>query len=645
MLIPRLKPRAPLYSTLSNVQIVLDATGLRSGTDNSYGTVSGTTLQVWKSISPGNTGLSFGADPIGVGGSLLKIQDGYVEFAGRVCLSATGSVNDFETMSYASPATNLKYTIHCVLKIGQNASPNLAYGLWGTNAASGANKGTFLGFDDRILASNSDGLSGSLTAGGTNIIVGSPDDLITPNVPFVLTEETDLSQAAGDRRKWYINGTLFAFSVTSASTAVASVPSFVLEIGGYGNNAGGMKGWISHWIWHNSIESSGTRNAFVASLLPFKNKVTNYFNHVDETVTYSLYNTLATAGRYYFVQGLLQDPVNYLNLIQIYHNGNSHTEDNDKRVSKRTSTDMGRTWSAESTLYDLDGAGTYAVQDGEWGWTSDINRIHGITDWHTTIAINGSAHQLWYSYSDDGGANWTHTDISSVVPSDGLAAYRAHGNIVEGGDGYIYGLLYKTTDEADGTNQAIYLLRKPVGTSTTWTALTLKAPGTTAINESSIQPLDNNTLLVVSRDETTKEWNQWTVTNNGTTVVNNGALALGETLTSAGPPLLTKFDINGSRVIAFWMLDKTNAIIKVCYGTAANLITNNVTGWDTDTKLTVIDQTQILHYGRVLHYHNTLNAIGSFALEPNPPTLTENSLVTMHLPAQHYSTLRTELGI
>lgn len=646
MLIARLSPAAPLYSTLGDVRIILDATGLRDNINNDYGQVTAGVAQTWKSISPGITTYDFGADVVGTAGtkSTLKYQDGYIEFPGQVTMLSQDVVNDFEQMSFASPVGNLKNTIHMVLKIAQEDIPAFYYGLYGTNALSAGNKGSSTLYEDSPQITRSDGLTSTISKGTAGFIIQNvPDNLITPNVPFVYTEETDMSQAAADRRKHYINGVLFAYTGVSASTAVASVPSFVLEIGGNGNNVAPLRGWISHFIWQTRIESSGVRAAFINSLLPFASKsYSNYFYEVDEARVYTVLNTLATAGKYYFVQGLIQPVSNAIH--KIYHEGDVHVEADDKRVRAQTSTDGGRTWGAEFTVYDEDAGGTWSVQDGEWGVETG-GMIYGITDWHTTIGSAGGSHKLLFHYGTDI-TSLTTLDITAVVPADGLNAFRAHGNIFEGGDGFVYGFLYKTTDENDGTQSALYLLRKPVGASTTWTALTVLAPGAAAINESSGQPLDNSTILILSRSNTTGEWNQFIATSNGTSVTNQGAITFGETRTTGSPPLLTKFRIRGTDVIAAWILDKDSATktVKVIYGTCANLVASGLTGWDLDTKFTAYSATPIIHYGRVLHKTNTLNAIGAWALEPNPPTLTENSLISTHMPATQYFVTKTELG-
>src|SRR5688572_15034880 len=153
-------PIAPLYSTLSNVQVVLDATGLRDGVENSYGKMtSGVAgvVQIWKSISPG-AAIEFTANPVGLSGdnSVLRFFDGYIEFPGYTVMTYNNvSPNFFSFLNYASPVGNLKSTVHMVIKVGQDAHPNLFYGFFGSNAGSAGNKGDLSGYDDRILVPRS----------------------------------------------------------------------------------------------------------------------------------------------------------------------------------------------------------------------------------------------------------------------------------------------------------------------------------------------------------------------------------------------------------------------------------------------------------------------------------------------------------
>ncbi len=642
-------PIAPGYSSLTiTPTLILDATGLRDNTDNTYGQVTAGAVQIMKGIAPGNTGLTFSANAVGALGesSAFKFQDGYVEYPGYAYLKSQQTAQ-YDPLSYNTPVGNLKNTIHMVLRMGQEDIVNFLYGFFGNNAGSAGNRGTSTSFEDRPNISRSNGLTSTMSKGTAGFIIQNvPDNLITPNVPFVYSEETDMSQAAANRRKHYINGVLFAYTAVSPSTAVTTQVLIAFDIGAVGGGAAPLRGWFSHFIWQPGIESSGVFNAFVQSLMPYTRKSnSNYFYTVDESKVYTVTHTLATAGQYYFVQGLLRDPANANLIYKIYHNGTEHVEADDKKVSAQISTDGGRAWGAEFDVYDDDGAGTYAVQDGEWGIESD-GTIHGITDWHTTIASPGGAHKLLY-HRGANIASLTTFDITSILPADGLNAFRAHGEIIEGGDGYLYASLYKTTDENSSVNCANYVLRKPVGASTTWTVFTVQANSTLRVNEMSMVALDASTLLVVSRNETTGEWNQFVGTSNGSSWTDQGALTFGESRTTGSPPLLNKLQINGVDVIEAVILDKDSGTktAKVVYGTAANLIANGLTGWDLDTKTTFYSSTAILHYLRLLHKTGNMNSIGAGALEPVPPTLTANSLVTFHGPAFRYYYIKTELGI
>lgn len=651
-MITKVKPLTPLYSTLSNLACVLDATGLRWGQNNSYGEVNNSGHVIsWKGIAPGTT-----TDRLFSGsgfGTPLKLIDGGINFGGQSTIFHDGTITEFNFLHYNSPVSNLKWTMHIVGKIGNNSDPDYVYGIIGNNGTSQGNKGIAEYFEDRVIVSRTDGLTSLITKGTAGFIIsGTPNSIITPNTPLVLTIETDMSLTAADRQKYYINGVRIAHTVSSPSTAVATNPTYALNIGSTGNNIFPLFGWISHVVIQSGVESGGTMTAFVNSLLPYTVRKANQFLIVDEARTYQAFNTYAPAGRYFFVQGMTYNPLNPAVIMKLYHNGNAHTEDNDKYIAFQKSTDYGRTWGSNTTWYDDDGAGTYAVQDGQADYTSD-GRLHSISCWHTTIGTGGGSHKLIYTYSDDDGTTVNSVDISSVIPSDGLNSYRAHGKIVEGGDGYVYACLYKFTDEGDVTQSANYVLRKPVGSSTTWTVFTVRAVGSTYINEMSIERVDNSTLIIIARDEATKEWNQYLGTSNGSSWSDQGAVTFGETRTTvASPPFLTSFNIVvdgiSTRVLACWFLDKESATKTVEYICAlpANILSSGVSGWNTSTKSTAYSSsTNILHYLKVAFPYGNINGVGAGALEPNPFTGTENSLVTFDAAASNYYPIRTALGL
>lgn len=650
MIIAHNSPRTPLYGTLTNPRIILDATGLRYNTNNGYGNVSGPTLTSWKSIAPGTVTETFDATAAsGFTGlvNTLRVQDGYVEFPGKVMMGAQTGGN-FNFMQYNAVVANMKYTVHMVLKVGQEAAPNWIYAFMGNFANSQGNKGYGTYYLDRIDQSFSDGLVSAVTraVGGTPVINNVPQDLITPNVPFVYTEETDMSQVAALRRKHYINDVLFAYTAVSPSTAVVTGPSFTMEIGGIGNNLNmHFRGWISHIVIQEAIESSGTRTAFINSLLPYTKKASsNYFYDVDESITYRVYNTLNVATKYYNCQGFLMSPTDPNKLIRIVALADDHFGTNEKVIGY-FSTNKGRDFASPIDLFDP----AINAGDGEWGWSSD-GVIHGLVDSHTTAGTAGGTNAVSYIYStNEFGTSPTVTDITSQLPSNGLLGWRAHGNIIEV-NGYLYATLTMFTDEGDLTNNAVYLMRKPMGTGTTWSFLQVfSGPAATLfLNEACVVKLSNNMLLMMVRNETTEEFRMYRIGTDFSTITDDGNQSFGETWAYGSPPQLTRFRMHplhfpdqAEDVIAFWMQDRDAESLKVIFGRASAIESSGAAGFISGTKYTVATDTQILHYGRVVHPNNTFNSLGCFARDPG--TLVENTLITFHGDASRFFQTRALL--
>lgn len=657
MFIAKRAPILPLYSTLTNPEVIIDATGLRYNTTNAYGTVSsvGGVGQI-RSITPAPTDRFFApivATPTTSGS--VKLIDGFIDFHGGTVFESTDLAGEYDFMSFASPATNVKYTVHMVLKVGIHDIPNLAYGFFGNNGGSTANRGISISYDDRILVPNSDGINALLSAGGgTTIINSSPDDLIVPNVPFVYTVEVDLSQAAANRMKHYINGVQFTHSATSPGTVVVTGPFSPLGIGSTGNAARPFAGWMSHIIIQSAIESSGVRNAFVQSLIPYTRQRANYFFNVDQSIVFSTYNTYNPTGRYFFGGGVSRSPITGA-IIETHHNGDQHVYAADKYVGFRKSLDVARTWGSPGVAIDYDTTGPYAVQSHESGYSAD-GRFHILSDFHTIIATaGGGSHVLLYTYSDDDGSNWTTVDITASLPANGLTMFRAHGAIKEN-NGYLYATLYMQTAEDSNTDTAVYCMRKPIGSSTTWSFfLVASSPSATLyLNEAYIEPLDDSTLLCLIRNETSKEYSMSRGTSDGSSWTALEDASFGETYGVGTPPLMSSFYFTNeitkvrTKIIAVWTANRSSnpRNVKVIYGTATAIAASGYAGFDLDTKTTVYSVAFLtLHYGGICHPYEDMQAIGVFAQEPNPATTLENILLTSHMPTTQYDLVRAELAL
>lgn len=633
------EPDPPLYNTLGNIQGIWESPRLVVNTDNDYGVVDSNGVPTtWKSIAPGPTGRNMtlagtGVDPLLINGSI------YLFGQRRYRTGAPASNWNF-LQHNATGFANLKWTIHIAGAVGDTVDPNWFYALMGNNTNNETRRGISLYWDDRDSTSRSNGLNSNITKGTAGpIILSSPNDILEPNSRFVLTIETDGSQAAGDRQKFYINNVLFAYTTSSPSTSTAGTPSFDLEVGGIGNGFGGLYGSISHVIIQSRVELQAVREAFVDSLLPQNNRPYNIRPYVDETRGWQVTETYFQTGRYYFVNGMLQNPFNTDEILQIFHDGDLHVHDASKFLAGRKSTDRGRNFGAQFTIFDP--PGTPAIQDAATGIDAN-GRIHVLVDTHTTLSV-ADVSQLIYLYSDDFGDTWTQTDITASVPVDGLSAYRPHGNIIQVGN-YLYAPLYKLIDEGDLSSSARYILRLPITGSTAWEFFLVEATTDPCRTESSIQALDDETILMVTRNDETHLYSSCVIDIPTMTSSAVRDLTLSESPpASASPPRMTKFKIDGTDVIMLWYTLRAGGIVKYVLGTAANLKIDDLTGWTLSTKTQIEDDIQMLHYGAFVHPNNNFNAIGAFARDP--ATYTENTMIYFDLPTTNYSAQKTALGL
>lgn len=645
-------PKAPLYSTLSNIELILDATGLRYNTNNSYGTLSLGSVQTWKSITPGPTGRDFGATGVGPSstGSPLQFIDGFINLSGGAVLTSTSAAIVFDFMSFNAVVANLKYTVHMVVKIGNESNPEWVYGLFGNNNGGSAGaKGTQTRYDDRTTSSKSNGLYTNITKGTAGFILETnPNDLITPNVPFVYTEETDMSQSAADRRKHYINGVLFAHSAVSASTAVVTSPTNPLQIGATGNNNLPCFGWVSHYIIQSGIETSGTMVAFVNSLLPFTSRKANQFYIVDESRLY-INNSFLSESIYYLGVSVVRNPIS-ANVLAVFGQWTStgHAWHEDNKVMFRKSTDNSKNFATKAAAFDP-AAGRGILDCGFFYGADGVG--HGFTNTAdgTGSTITPGTSKLFYFTTSDDGDNWSNQEITNI-PSDGLDATFAYGNGYQS-DGFYFYPVYRVNDAL--TSSAIYVLRWPVGgniaTDLVWKTV---YSGSTYRNESTIGRTGTNSHVLVARDESTLEWRQYRTSDNWDNVTDDGDLTFGEANTVAGPARITSININHngivSPILACYYPVRGTAILKVIYGNPANAASGTAM-WDLDTKTTIVDDTEIIHYGGIYQIdHNdgrgpTFNFLAIYTREV--VSSATSTLIYFNGPTSQYARTITELGL
>lgn len=636
---------APNYALLSNVDCVLDATGLRVGRTNSYGeTNSAGTLTTWQGISPGDATRDFSPASI-TGGSVfvrLRNYNGVYVLAtnGDGSIRCNDAASTFDYLSYNATFANLKWTVHMVARIGWGADPGDFYGIMGNNGSSQSQKGIYEGYDQRPLVGSGPThmLRTAITKGTTGFISTSNDNnKITPNQWHVYTWTFDGSLSAADRQKFYVDGTNVPITVTSSSTAVVTTPTRVFEIFNVGNNTLIGPGEVSHVIFQSGVESDGTRDAFVATLMPFVNHLTASLPHATE-----VYQTTQNDGtKYFFPNFIGEDPTTPGTIMKVYRMSLAHITDATGALYYERSTDWGRTWSAPATFYDPDGASPLGV-GGACGGYDATGRLWIFCEVRTTNAADMLPYTGKMIYTDDNAATSpTVTDVTANLASMATETQiGVRGNIIVTASGRLM-LPYYLQNPATTSSSNHVLVSDDDGA--TWQTIQVRASSGTYRNEGALVEVTNgSTTRIINqvRDEVTGEWHVYSSTDDGDNWTDDGAQTLGETFTTAHPVTFSKFMVNGTSVVCVMYSDRSSASnLRAIYQKESSLASAPLT-WDLDTKITLWGE--VLGYGLMFHPYNSLRAIGLFY---SGTSTTENKLVTAYIGTSQITNIISELGL
>lgn len=646
-------PVAPLYATLGNVVAIYDSTGLVSNTNNTYGQVDSSNnigAAGLKSITPGPLGVDiFPVNIRGTGNLSIQMIGGIpvINNNGYASLRNTGGSANWNPFHYNATFANLKWTSTILCRPGFGPDPGEPYGIFGNNGHSGGNKGISLLYDDREGISVSNRLSHTISKGSAGFISTSSDNAkIIPNVWQILQLKFDGSLTAANRMKAWIDGVPVAITVTSSSTVVVTTPTYDFELMAVGNGAFVMPGQMSHSVFQTRLELDAVNDPFIATLIPWK----TFFNaHMVNEVNDRLrvYNTLHDdLTKYYLGTGMVQIPTALDTIVQIYTQGATHLVEATKKLCARRSTDRAATWAVLSDIADP--TGNQEVQDCNVVVAS-TGRISALWDEHTAGAANFAPFFIKHGYSDNNGTSFTITDLTSLVPVDGnTGAVTAGAGVANGGFIMHTVLTFVAYDPPVVTSSAIYLLKIAEGADPAvlgnWTVITVKAYAvSTWLSEPGMISLGGNNLYMICRDETTKEFNVFTSSDNGVNWTDRGALTFSETLVLAGNARLARFLHNGVDVTVCYYPDRTNRLLKAIYAVTSDLAVNPITAWKTASKTTIFPD--LLQTGSFLHPYNDIRGLGCSAREPNPQTLTEDKLITYWIPTNQEATIESALGI
>lgn len=628
---------APNYSALSNVELIVDFTGLAVGTTNSYGIVDGSgNITTLKSLAPGPTGRDFtntGTAPT------LSAGSGVFDGAGVL---RHGTASTWNFLGFNSTRANLKHTIHVICKIANSNNPGTPYGILGNTGTSGANKGFHVFYADANTTNNNAFVSAIANTLGTALVTLQSDCMVA-NRLFLLTIVTDLSQAtAANRQKIYINDELILNAgVADVGAALQTGPTFSFEIGGCGNSTVPLVGSIREIVIQSAVESDVVRSAFANALMN-KHGVSRVIDSSVPVKVFNPYNVYSD-GRYPITNTLLRSTTNADVICSVYGDWTlGHSWRVTNAISMRRSTDGGRTWGSRTVLYT---DATYGVIESGGGVDPDNGTLHFFFTAHSgTGTTIDSGFRFYHITSTDDGVTWSSVEnLSSLVPSGIPFTY---GGMIK--NGAVLMKPYYTIDGPGDTNpNTLRLLRKDGAGA--WTDVQVQANTTNYRNESSIIALDATRVLYIARDDITFEYHQFLSSDNGLNWSDQGALTLGYSFSFASPLRLKKIQISGVDVIIAYVADRANRRCQAIYAKSSSLIASGVSGWDLTTKTTVrqwiTSPAQQPEYGDYLH-DGTMNGIIAFALDDGTGGSSITSVIHIgSIPTWHYDAVKTALGL
>jgi hypothetical protein len=197
----------------------------------------------------------------GTGGTQPTLTPGALN--GRNVLAFNGSqwltsVNTVATWNFLHNTNGS--SIFAVWKAGNISDPNAIYGLMGSNAATSANIGAYIAYDDRASAPRNNTILVQVSGGGsTSVAAASADGLMPANTPVILSHIADPNNGTAANRSFVrVNKTLSQINASPAAPS-ASNASFALQIAALGNNTLPLVGYIAEIIVLASIASARVR--------------------------------------------------------------------------------------------------------------------------------------------------------------------------------------------------------------------------------------------------------------------------------------------------------------------------------------------------------------------------------------------------
>jgi hypothetical protein len=595
----------------------------------------------------GNSAITFT-----VVGTTLAIQinaDGKKEFVfdGNSviqCQSATGDFTQYK-------AGTISYTAAYFGAVGSTTNPDAFYGICGNNTAVTSLSHGFSVYMDNRTAQPIKGMKHivSKNVSGQTPINSAIDLLNVYNENHSFYWSLDLSLII-DHSKFFLDGDLVGVADRSRTTAnttsglgtvitfSGSASSTKFEIGSVGNGSTKLVGRMQRFMLFNQrMQLADIRG------------VDAYFNYhtIKGDSNYKYLTSSDILASNYVLGGNYSKNADESKTIFVTSRGPNHfAVGSDREGVQVISTDDGFTWPSSYTLIWSDA--TRAVHAGMGGGMLPSGRL--LLTYANYHATTGAYLDMTSRYSDDDGTTWSsETTITLPVTSPALTAWITCDKmeLTDGGDILIpwYGI--------SGTSLYNVYAMKSTDGGATWNHYLVTSSPTEYKNEGSIINLGGGHFLYAVRVETAVSgsfvYEFFKSTDEGETWSSLGTSSLGLTLyVYPHPPMLRKFDLDGTRVIELIFVNRGTRRLHAVYATAADVDTNGISAFTSKTLYTFdlreqgSDTGWESGYPFIIHPHNDIRSEGVWFEETAAST---TNTIFFHIDNELRAKIKNELGI
>jgi len=594
-----------------------------------------------------------GGGDITVVGTTLSVQvnaDGKKEFV------ADGSTHllcdTLASFTFMSNGTGSNYTITFIGKIGTTSNPDAFYLLCGNSAGSSTSIGMVIGIENRAAQSATQGAQHLVCRGvSSSLPINSRTNVVTFNTRKSYAWTLGMSATLMNNSRMFDNGDLMsvndrirtAANTTSGLGAAiafsASNPTNKFQILSGGTGTFSLVGKMEKFIIYPSVLTKDQ----IRGVDAFYDIPADY-GKAASTCKYLVTNQTLTATPNYALGGLYDKNAAKTKINFITSIGPNHfTVGSDRKVMQSVSIDDGYTWPAYTELFADAATSPQGGPAGGYTTTGRLLLIYGKYNSTTGAYIS----PIIIKFSGDDGVTWNETTATLPVTSPTLTGWNVLDKVIDCDNGDLVITLYAVS----GTSLYNLYVMRSSDNGITWTFNLVYTSGSVAKNEGSIVNLGGGNMLSAWRVEAIDtgffKHEFFASTDHGVNWSTLGTRNYGTVY--AHPPMLRRFDLDGTRVIAFYYVDRGTRKMFVIYATAAAWIASGVaaltgrTVYTLDNRLYGANLGWESGYPTIIHPDNDLKAEGIYSEET-----TDNSVCTISffkIDDEHKAKVKAELGI